>query len=254
VRRSSAGSIPIADGQDAEGDPGGNGSPAPARARGQAPADTAEPGEQTLQRWRGEPRVTWRKLSGLQSQASRSMAGFGRQRLSARWTCRPGQRTAGATAARPAPPKAGGEGRRGPPPSRGDGLGACPAGWPTGRKSEGHSVGVGGRGWASQPQGAGPQGADESRGRGGETCYPDAVHRADWRAGSPGNGAARFGGGPGEKARQRPRPRPTQSRASLPLPAAAQARRWAQYDYAATNIVLVQKGGGLRWKLPFVWR
>jgi len=42
----------------------------------------------------GETRVTWRKLHGLQSNAYRSMEGLWRQRLPARWTLRPGKRTA----------------------------------------------------------------------------------------------------------------------------------------------------------------
>src|SRR5215468_9048031 len=90
----------------------------------------------------------------------------------------------------------GGEGMRGLPPSRGDVWGACTAGGPTGRKSSGHSVVGGVRGWASQPQGAGPPVEDESRGRGCETCYPKAVKRAHGRAVEHGNGSARFGGGP----------------------------------------------------------
>jgi hypothetical protein len=42
---------------------------------------------------------------------------------------------------------------RGPPPSRSDVWQECTAGWPTGRKSSGHRVVRGVRGWESQPQG-----------------------------------------------------------------------------------------------------
>ena len=97
------------------GDPWGSGLPDPARARGQAPADTAANGEQALQPLRSEPRVTWRTLDGRTAKAHRSMAGRWRQRLQASWTRRPGQRTAWATSAGPAPPHEGGDGMRGPP-------------------------------------------------------------------------------------------------------------------------------------------
>src|SRR5437867_657175 len=100
------------------GDPWVSGFPEPERARGQAPADTAERGDKTLKPWLGETRVTGRKLHGLQSTAHRSMEGLWRQRLPARWPRRPDKRRAWATSASPAPPKEGGEGRSGPPPSR----------------------------------------------------------------------------------------------------------------------------------------
>src|SRR5215471_15648883 len=104
------------------GDPWVNGSPEPERARGQAPARKTERGEKTLQPLLGEPRVTGRKLDCLQSNPMRSMEGLGRQRLTARWTRRPGKRTAWATSAGPAPHNEGGKGMNGPPTSRSDVL------------------------------------------------------------------------------------------------------------------------------------
>src|SRR5262245_36663955 len=95
-----------------------SGSPKLARARGQEPADKAENGEKTLKPLLSETRVTRRNLDCLKSNAHRSMEGLWRQRLKARWTRRPGQRTAGATSAGPAPPNEGGDGMSGPPPSR----------------------------------------------------------------------------------------------------------------------------------------
>src|SRR5919201_5492883 len=103
------------------GDPGVNGSPKLERARGQEPADKAENGEKTLKPLLGETRVTWRKLYCLKSNAHRSMEGLWLQRLRARWTLRPGKRTAWATSESPAPPNEGGEGMSGPPPSRENG-------------------------------------------------------------------------------------------------------------------------------------
>ena len=91
------------------GDPWGNGLPEPARARGQEPADKAEHGEKTLTLLLGETRVIWRKLQGLKSNAPRAMEGLWRQRLTARWTLRPGKRTAWAPSAGPAPPNEGGK-------------------------------------------------------------------------------------------------------------------------------------------------
>src|SRR5712691_8142304 len=135
------------------GDPWVSGSPEPERARGQAPADKAENGEKTLTPLLGETRVTWRKLHCLKSNAHRSMEGLWRQRLSARWTRRPGKRTAWATSAGPAPPNEGGEGMNGPPPSRSDVLQECTAGWPTGREPSGHGAAVVVSGRESRPQG-----------------------------------------------------------------------------------------------------
>ena len=85
------------------GDPWVNGLPESERARGQEPADKAENGEKTLKLLLGETRVTWRKLHGLTSNTHRSLEGLWRQRLTARWTRRPGERTAWATSAGPAP-------------------------------------------------------------------------------------------------------------------------------------------------------
>jgi len=76
------------------GDPRVSGFPGPARAREQEPADNTEHGEKTRKLWLGETRVTWRKLDGLQSKAKRSMEGLALERLTARWTRRPGKRTA----------------------------------------------------------------------------------------------------------------------------------------------------------------
>src|SRR5574341_826427 len=148
------------------GDPGVSGSPTLERARGQAPADKTEHGEQTLTPWRSETRVIWRKLDGLKSNAHRSMEGLWRQRLTARGTRRPGKRTAWATSAGPAPPNEGGEGMRGPPPARSHVRCACTAGWPPGRESHGHGaivvVGDGENPW----QGAGWQVDDSCKGKG----------------------------------------------------------------------------------------
>ena len=118
VRRSSACSIPIVDGKDAEEYPWVSGSPAPERARGQEPAGQAESGEKTLNPRLGETRVTGRKLDGLQSNPMRSWEAPWLQRLRARWTLRQDKRTAGATSESPAPRNACGEGMSGPPPSR----------------------------------------------------------------------------------------------------------------------------------------
>src|SRR5919199_6855295 len=112
------------------GDPWANGLPEPERARGQEPADKAENGEKTLKLLLGETRVTWRKLHCLQSNAPRSMEGLWRQRLTARWTRRPGKRTAWVTSASPAPRNECGKGMNGPPTSRSDVLQECTAGWP----------------------------------------------------------------------------------------------------------------------------
>ena len=136
------------------GDPGVNGSPEPERARGQAPARQTESGEKTLKPWRGETRVTGRKLDGLKSNPMRSMEGLWRPRLTARGTRRPGKRTAWATSAGPAPRHEGGEGMRGPPPSRGYVRGGGTAGWPTGREPSGHGASVVGGGRANRLQGA----------------------------------------------------------------------------------------------------
>ena len=100
------------------GDPWVSGLPQLERARGQEPAGKAESGEKTLKPGRGEPRVTWRKLDCLQSNAMRSMEGLWLQRRRARWTLRTGKRTDGATSEGPAPPNEGGQGMSGPPPSR----------------------------------------------------------------------------------------------------------------------------------------
>ena len=132
MRRSSSCSIPIADGKEAEAYPWVSGFPEPDRARGHAPADTAENGAKTLKPLRGETRVTRRKLDGLQSKAMRSLLGLWLQRLTARGTLRPGKRWDGATSAGPAQRPARGQGRRGPPPTRADVRCGGTAGWPTG--------------------------------------------------------------------------------------------------------------------------
>src|SRR5215475_94119 len=104
------------------GHPWVSGLPEPERARGQEPADTAENGEKALKPLLSETCVTWRKLECLKSNAHRSMEGLWLQRLKARWTRRPGKRTAWANSAGPAPPNEGGEGMSGPPTSRCDVL------------------------------------------------------------------------------------------------------------------------------------
>ena len=141
-------------GEGGRGHPWVNGFPAPERARGHAPAETAGNGAQTLQPWRGEPHVTRRPLDGLQAKPLRSLWGLWLQRPTARGTLRQEQRRDGAPSESPAPRQAGGEGRSGPPPARADVRCAGTAGGPTGREPEGHgaAVGVGGR--ASRPQGA----------------------------------------------------------------------------------------------------
>ena len=149
------------------GHPRVSGFPDPERARGHAPADTAENGEKTLKRWRGETRVTWRQLDGLQSKAHRSMEGLWLQRLTARWTRRTGKRTDGAPPAGPAPRKERGQGMRGPPPSRSDVLGGGTAGGPTGREPEGHGASMGVRGRANRLHGPrGVKGAHRRRAAG----------------------------------------------------------------------------------------
>src|SRR5215510_8784064 len=122
------------------GHPWVSGLPELERVRGQEPAVTAESGEKTRKRLLGEARVTRRKLDGLQSNAIRSMEGLWLPRLRARWTRRPGKRTAWATSASSAPPNEGGEGMSGPPTSRSDVLCGCTAGRPTGRESHGHGA------------------------------------------------------------------------------------------------------------------
>jgi hypothetical protein len=136
------------------GDPWVNDVPAPARARGHAPVDTAGNGVQGLRPWLGETRVTWRKLPGFTSNALRSLWGLGRPRLTARWTRRPGQRRDGATSAGPAPRHERGQGLRGPPPSRADGRCGGTAGGPPGRAPSGHGASGGVSGRASRLQGA----------------------------------------------------------------------------------------------------
>ncbi len=147
VRRSSACSIPIVDGKDAEEYPWVSGFPEPERARGHEPAGKAESGEKTRKPRLGETRVTWRTLDGLQSNPMRAMEGLWRQRLSAGGTLRQDKRTACAPSASPAPRHEGGEGMRGPPPSRSNVRCGGTAGWPPGREPSGHGAagGVGGR-------------------------------------------------------------------------------------------------------------
>ena len=103
VRRSSSCSIPIVDGKDSEEYPWVSGLPELERARGHEPAVKAGNGKKTLKPLRGETRVTRRKLDCLKSNAIRSMLGLWLQRLTARWTLRPGKRTAWATSESPAP-------------------------------------------------------------------------------------------------------------------------------------------------------
>src|SRR5262249_36636108 len=115
------------------------------------------------------------------------------------------------------------------PPSRSDVWWACTTGWPTGGEPSGHRVvGVVG-GWASQPQGEGPQGEDASRGRGGR---PVVLKRRSVPPGEPCHPATVPHGSVGGrgKRRKRPRPRPTQSRPSFPLPAAAEGWRSASVN------------------------
>src|SRR5262249_46936340 len=112
------------------GDPWVNGLPELERARGQEPADKAENREKTPKLLLGETRVTWRKLHCLKSNAHRSMEGLWRRRLTARWTLRPGKRTAWTTSASPAPRNECGKGMNGTPTSRSDVLQERTAGWP----------------------------------------------------------------------------------------------------------------------------
>jgi hypothetical protein len=169
-------------GEGCRGHPWVNGLPEPARARGHEPAEKAGHGEKTLKPLRGETRVTWRKLDGLQSTALRSHLGLWLQRLTARWTLSTGTRRAGAPSEGPAPRQECGQGMHGPPPSRADGRYGGTAGWPTGREPSGHGACVVVRGRASRPHGQrGVKGAHRRRKAG----FPRGRTYRDARGGEP---------------------------------------------------------------------